>query len=100
MATASCSPPRRNYTGDNTLHIIATSTPQTCHMLSCLLVWLRRMMLEDTGVDHELHVKTYTPPSGTDGAGQFLSASYNSATASKAGLIGGYLKTVPDDTMV
>ena len=29
-----------------------------------------------------------------------MSASYNSATASKAGLIGGYLKSVPDDTMV
>ena len=90
----------RSWQGDGSLHILATSTPQTCKMMACFLVWMRRMMLYDTTVDHQLHLKTYTPPNGTSGAGEFLSASYNSATASKAALIGGFLRTVPDGTVV
>ena len=90
----------RPHLGDGSMHILATSTPQTCKLMACWLVWMRRMVLFDTSVDHQLHVKTYTPDSGADGSGSFLSSSYNSATASKASLIGGYLKMVPDNTTV
>ena len=100
-----------NFTGDGSLHIIATSTPETCKMLACWLMWIRRMMMRDTRVDHQLHVKTYVArgvsagderlrwKDSADPSG-FLSPSYNSATASKAGLIGDVLKTLPDTTTV
>lgn len=86
-----------------TLFVLAMSTPQSCTMLACWQMWMRRMMLHDHHANYEIHLLSYDATARnnlSDNDGSFYSASFLEAQVQKVNNVARFMHRMDENATV